>query len=101
MKSLRLPAVVAASVLLAAPVHAELSCQQLVASAQTGIALRDQGATLKQVLVETEKAEMRERFKPEELAMIRRAIRLTFTGEVSLHELAGNCDDGKGGRSGR
>lgn len=101
MKSLRLPAVVAATVLLASPVHAELSCRQLVASAQAGIALRDQGATLKQVLLETEKAEMRERFKPDELAMIRRAIQLTFTGEVSIHELAGSCDDGKGAASGR
>ncbi len=79
--------------------HAELSCDQLVASAQAGIALRDRGATLGQVLAETEKGDLRERFKPEELALIRRAVRLTFTGEISIYELADSCADSKGGGS--
>lgn len=83
-------------VALAAPAYAELSCDQLVASAQAGIALRDRGASLGEVLAETEKGGMRERFTPDELALIRRAIQLTFTGEVSVHELAGNCVDSKG-----
>lgn len=81
----------------AAPARAELSCDQLVASAQAGIALRDRGASLGQVLAETETGEMRERFKPDELALIRRAVRLTFTGEVSVYELADSCADSKGG----
>lgn len=83
----------------AASAHAELSCDQLVASAQAGIALRDRGATLGQVLAETEKGDLRERFKPEELALIRRAVRLTFTGEISIYELADSCADSKGGGS--
>jgi len=81
---------------LAMPVRSELTCEQLVASAQAGIALRDQGSTLRQVLAETDKPQMRNRFKTEELAMIRRAVQLTFTGEVSLHELAGSCAESKG-----
>lgn len=81
----------------AATAHAELSCDQLVASAQAGIALRDRGASLNQVLAETEKGDLRERFKPDELAIIRRAVRLTFTGEVSVYELADTCAEGKGG----
>ncbi|MDP1536394.1 MAG: hypothetical protein Q8L95_04350 [Burkholderiales bacterium] len=77
--------------------RAELTCDQLVASAQTGIALRDRGASLGQVLAETEKDELRERFKPDELAMIRRAVRLTFTSEVSIYELAESCAASRGG----
>jgi len=80
-----------AGLLLAAPVSAELTCEQLVASAEAGIALRDQGATLKYVLAQTEKPEMRDRLKPDELATLRRVIRLTYTGEVSVYELAGSC----------
>lgn len=76
--------------------HAEVTCDQLVASAKAGMALRDQGATLKQVLAETEKGELRNRFQPDELGVIRQALRLTYTGEVSLYELAESCSDGAG-----
>ncbi len=86
---------------LCMPVHAELSCDQLVASAQAGLALRDRGASLGYVLAETESRDMQARFKPDELGVIRRAIRLTFTGEVSIYELASNCEDGKGSASRR
>ena len=81
--------------------RAELSCDQLVASAEAGIAMRDQGATLKHVLSQTENAEMRARLKPEELATLRRVIRLTYTGEVSIYELAGSCAESKDGASRR
>jgi hypothetical protein len=94
---LRLLAVLAMNAVLALPAHAGLGCEQLVASAQTGITLRDGGATLKQVLAETDTPAMRERFRPDELAMIRRAIQLTFTGEMSVYELAESCAANKGG----
>lgn len=87
-----------AGVMAAVPVQAALTCDQIVASAQAGIALRDQGAPLSRVLAETEKPEMRERFAPDELAMIRQAIRLTFTGEVSVYEVAETCAENRGGR---
>jgi len=80
------------------PAHAELTCEQLVGSAQAAIALRDQGAPLSRVLAETEKPEMRQRFAPDELGMIRQAIRLTFTGEVSVYELADTCNENRGGK---
>lgn len=86
---------------LVLPVRAELSCDQLVASAEAGIALRDQGSTLGYVLAQTEKPEMRERLTPEELATVRRVIRLTYTGEVSIYELAGSCDEKQGGSNRR
>lgn len=86
---------------LAMPVHAELSCEQLVASAQAGLASRDQGASLNQVLAETAKRDLEARFKPDELGMIRRAVRLTFTGEVSIYELAETCEEARRGTSRR
>jgi hypothetical protein len=38
------------------PAHAELSCEQIVASVQTAVTLRDQGMPLSRVLAETESA---------------------------------------------
>jgi hypothetical protein len=87
-----------AAALAATPARAELTCEQLVGSAQAAIALRDQGTPLSRVLAETEKAEMRERFRPDELGMIRQAIRLTITGEVSVYELANTCAESRGGK---
>lgn len=84
--------------LAAVPAQAELTCDQIVASAQAAIALRDQGAPLSRVMAETEKPEMRQRFAPDELAMIRQAIRLTFTGEVSVYEVADTCAESRGGK---
>lgn len=78
------------------PAHAEMSCEQLVAGAQAGIDLRDRGVSLTQVLAETEKGDLRNRFTAEELARMRRAVQLTFTGEISLHELAETCAAGQG-----
>ena len=89
----RLVSAVAGSLLLGMALfaHAEVTCDQLVASAKVGMAMRDQGATLKQVLAETEKGELRNRLQPDDLGLIRQALRLTYTGEVSLHELAESC----------
>jgi hypothetical protein len=81
----------------AAGAQTALSCDQIVASAQAGLEMRDRGASLNQVMAETEKGDLRERFKPDELAMIRRAVRLTFTSEISIHELAETCAASKGG----
>ena len=85
--------VVACAALISAATlaHAELSCDQVIASATAGIALRDQGATLRQVLAEIEKPELRQQFQPDELGVLRQALRLTYTGEVSVHELAQSC----------
>ncbi len=86
---------------LAAAAQAELTCDLIVAGAQAGIEMRDRGASLNQVLAETEKGDLRERLKPDELVMMRRAIRLTFTSEISIHELADSCAASKGDTSRR
>ncbi|MBX3661059.1 MAG: hypothetical protein KF804_01280 [Burkholderiales bacterium] len=80
----------------ALPLAAQLSCEQLVASAQAGLKLRDSGASLRQVLAEIDGSGLRERFGADELALIRRAVQLTYTGEVSVRELADSCEDGRG-----
>jgi hypothetical protein len=87
-----------AGVAAAPPVSAQLQCEQIVASAQTAVKLRDQGVTLSQVLAETDKAEMRQRFRPDELGVIRQAIRLAYTGEISVYELADACAESGGGK---
>ena len=94
-------AVLALCLGLVSHARAELTCEQLVASARAGLDLRDQGMSLTQVLAETAKPAMRERFQPDELGMIRQAVRLTFTGEVSLHELAETCAANKSGNANR
>lgn len=73
-----------------------LTCEQIVAAAQAGLEMRDRGASLSQVMAETEKNDLRERFKPDELAMMRRAVRLTFTSEISIHDLGETCAASKG-----
>ena len=83
----------------AASAQTALTCDQIVAGAQAGIEMRDRGVSLSQVLAETEKGDLRDRFKPDELAIMRRAVRLTFTGEISIHELAESCAASKGGGS--
>lgn len=88
----------AAGMAVAFPARAELSCEQIVASVQTAVTLRDQGVTLSRVLAETESAEMRERFRPDERALLQRAIRLTYTGEVSVYELTESCAENRGGK---
>ncbi|MBY0269979.1 MAG: hypothetical protein K2X06_08935 [Burkholderiales bacterium] len=91
--------IVSSGLLLSSAVCAQtvLTCDQIVASAQAGLEMRDRGASLNQVMAETEKGDLRERFKPDELAMIRRAVRLTFTSEISIYELAETCAASKGG----
>ncbi len=91
--------IVLSGLLLSAAVSAQqtaLTCEQILASAQAGLEMRDRGASLNQVMAETEKGDLRERFKPDELAMIRRAVRLTFTSEISINELAETCAASKG-----
>jgi len=89
--------------LLSAAVSAQttLTCDQIVAAAQAGLDMRDRGASLNQVMAETEKGDLRERFRPEELAMMRRAVRMAFTSEISIHELAETCAASKGGTNRR
>jgi len=89
--------------LLSAAIYAQtaMTCDQLVAGAQAGLEMRDRGASLNQVMAETEKGDLRERFRPEDLALMRRAVRMVFTSEISIHDLAETCAASKGGATRR
>jgi hypothetical protein len=41
---------------------------------------------------------MRGRFQPSELTLLQRAIRLTYTGEISVYELTESCAESRGGK---
>jgi len=73
-----------------------LSCEQMVAAAQAGIRQRDQGASLSRVLAELERPELRERLSLEDHALLRRAVQMSYTSEISLHELAETCNASRG-----
>lgn len=88
--------VLCSGIAAAQPARAELGCDQLVAGAQAAIALRDQGASLRAVLAELDKGAAG-RFSPEDLAMLRRAAQLAYTGEISVYELSETCQASRGG----
>jgi|LNFM01.1.fsa_nt_gb hypothetical protein len=73
-----------------------LSCEQMVAAAQAGINQRDQGASLSRVLSELERPELRERLSAEDYALLRRAVQMSYTSEISIHELAETCNASRG-----
>ncbi len=73
-----------------------LSCEQVVAAAQAGITQRDQGASLSRVLSELERPELRERLSAEDYALLRRSVQMSYTSEISVHELAETCNASRG-----
>lgn len=73
-----------------------LSCEQMVAAAQAGISQRDQGASLSRVLAELDRPELRERLSAEDQALLRRAVQMSYTSEISIHELAETCNASRG-----
>ncbi|MBY0267481.1 MAG: hypothetical protein K2W84_13790 [Burkholderiales bacterium] len=73
-----------------------LSCEQMVAAAQAGIDQRNQGASLSRVLAELERPELRERLSAEDYALLRRAVQMSYTSEISIHELAETCNASRG-----
>jgi hypothetical protein len=75
-----------------------LDCEQMVAAAQAGIRQRDQGASLSRVLAELERPELRERLGAEDYALLRRAVQMSYTSEISVHELLETCNASRGGK---
>lgn len=73
-----------------------LGCEQMVAAAQAGIRQRDQGVSLSRVLAELDRPELRERLSPEEQLLLGRAVQMSYTSEISIHELAETCNASRG-----
>lgn len=80
----------------APPQPEALGCGQMVAAAQAGIVLRDQGASLSRVLAELERPELRERLSAQDHALLRRAVQMSYTSEISIPELAETCNASRG-----
>jgi hypothetical protein len=73
---------------------AALSCEHLVAVAQTTIAMRDQGHSLSQVLADVERAELREALNAQEINLLRQIVRISFSSEYSPREILEACKSG-------
>lgn len=81
--------------LTCAQARAVVTCGQLVAISEKTINLRDQGASLPNLLAETEDREMKRRFTPTELEFIRLLIRESFIGAYSPYDVNEACEDGR------
>lgn len=73
---------------------AALSCQQLVAVAQSTLTLRDQGMSLTAVLAEVERADVGANLDAQEINLLRQIVRISFTSEFSPREVHEACVDG-------
>ena len=74
--------------------YAALSCQQLVAVAQTTLTLRDQGMSLTSVLAEIEQTDVRAALDAQEINLLRQVVRISFTSEFSPREIHESCVSG-------
>jgi len=74
---------------------AEPTCNQLVAISQKTVDLRNEGASLSNVLAELEGAEFKQRFTPVEIDFIRLLIRESFIGAYSPYDVREACEDGR------
>lgn len=82
--------------ILCGAAHAGLTCEQLVAIAQTTVGLRNQGVALNVLLADAGRDNMKSQFTAAELEVIRRIIARTYTGEVSPFEISQSCkEEGK------
>ena len=80
-----------------AVVHARaaLACTHLVNAGQLAIDLRDKGISLGNVLAETERPDIKEKFTAQELNTMRQIMRFSYTGEYSIREILEACEAGE------
>lgn len=77
-----------------AAARAQVTCEQFGALAQETVQLRDRGASLKRLLADAERDEMKGRYTAQELALIRDVIRVSFDGTLSPAEVVEACKQG-------
>jgi hypothetical protein len=94
MKSGFLPLVFVFTGIFSPRADAALSCEQLVAVAQTTLSLRDQGMSLSAVLTEVESPEIRANLDAQEINLLRQVVRVSFTSEYSPREVHEACVSG-------
>ncbi|HTD89914.1 MAG TPA: hypothetical protein VK663_04575 [Burkholderiales bacterium] len=82
------------SVYFASSAGAALTCEHLVAVAQTTLTLRDQGYSLAAVLAEVERGELRQTLDAQEINLLRQVVRISFTSEYTPREILEACKSG-------
>ena len=63
--------------------------------AHTTVKLRDEGASLNNVMREIESGDVRQKLDAREVNLLRQIVRLSFTSEASVHEIAESCKSGE------
>ena len=76
---------------LSSGAQAALTCDQLAAVTRQTLEARDSGASLKGLLSEVDRPQMRDKFAADELAAMRQAIRLVYISEVRPEEIIEAC----------
>jgi len=80
---------------LACPVAAAaVTCEQYGAIAQQTVRLRDQGTSLKRLLADVDRGEMKEKLTPHERAVVRNVVRHSFEGTLAPAEVVEACREG-------
>ncbi len=77
------------------PAVAALDCEQLVAVAQATVKLRDEGLSLNAVLRDFDSGEATKKFNAQEMNLLRQTVRVCFTSEASVYEIAESCKAGE------
>ena len=76
-----------------AQAQAQLTCEQFGALAQETVRQRDRGASLKRLLADVERGEMKS-LPPRDLALVKDVIRLSFESTLSPGEVVEACQQG-------
>jgi hypothetical protein len=79
----------------AIPAQAALECDQVIAAAQAAIKLRDDGMSLNAVMRDMENSNLQQKLDAKEVNLLRQIVRMSFTSETSLHEIAESCNAGE------
>ena len=71
-----------------------ITCEQFGAIARQTVQLRDQGASLKRLLADVGKGDMKDKLTPQELVLVRNVVRMSFDGTMSPAEVVEACKEG-------
>jgi hypothetical protein len=79
----------------AIPAQAALECDQVIVVAQAAIKLRDDGMSLNAVIRDMENSDLQQKLDAKEINLLCQIVRLSYTSETSLREIAETCNAGE------
>ena len=86
-------ALVVLASLTASAARAAVTCEQMFAIAESTIQLRDQGASLQQVLAELKSKEVADKLSAEEVQVLRKTVSAVYLGNATAAEVALACKE--------